>query len=552
MQSEQAYLIFNAIEQEKKNSEIYLGYDIVEWHFSRARYSATCTEAIDFTLFDKTICGLLEIEETLSFDEIGEILGMNIKEDLAQKKYKDNAEYEILKEALISLQEYEMIDSSDIYFSICSLTDIGREYSTKGKKFRIHKDKEFDLYFDNKSHNHHLARSNFEFLEAQEINISDVEIDFDNEQFIKSFAQTQIPNIYDVDKMNSFKDAICQEKHHFIAYLYRTYLVDIVNGNIRTLIVTKQNKFQDYFSDYFLNNKADYDVEKYLNDNFSPSNFSPNDSLIDSLKGFDEKHNILETDNPESETLDIVEDYYQNALFIEVLKFENELNEFIKYSKHEVWLNIVEFNKKDSDRYIDLLEMNREKFFFVNIPNNEMSAEFKSEVDSNKSRFGNVYITLKDNINKFMVAFNDEQDKWNYFIEEPSRIPVFIQNKSCSIEINFVKRLKGKNEELGNEINNLRIEFAKNYVPKIYEEISTFLSDIDLGENHDLKKINEIKLIDSVLDPFKNVDEMRSAFEAISRQKEELLGVLISRREETKIKQKVNRDSPHSKKNKKL
>ena len=54
--------------------------------FTRAKYSATCTEAVEFTLFDKTICGLLNIENSLSFEEIGEILGFNVTDNPSQKK----------------------------------------------------------------------------------------------------------------------------------------------------------------------------------------------------------------------------------------------------------------------------------------------------------------------------------------------------------------------------------------------------------------------------------------------------------------------------------
>ena len=56
------YRIYKAIQQDKKLTEIYLGYQELDWYYSKARYSATCTEAIEFTLFDKTICGLLQVE----------------------------------------------------------------------------------------------------------------------------------------------------------------------------------------------------------------------------------------------------------------------------------------------------------------------------------------------------------------------------------------------------------------------------------------------------------------------------------------------------------
>ena len=64
MTSDLDYNIFKTIQQDKKLTEIYLGNQSFEWLFTKAKYIATCTEAIEFTLFDKTICGLLNIEDS--------------------------------------------------------------------------------------------------------------------------------------------------------------------------------------------------------------------------------------------------------------------------------------------------------------------------------------------------------------------------------------------------------------------------------------------------------------------------------------------------------
>ena len=101
------YKIYKAIQQDKKLTEIYLGYQELDWYYTKARYSATCTEAIEFTLFDKTICGLLQIDEHLSLEDIGRILGFNVIDNPSEKKYKDNAEYEILKERVIDTSEMQ-------------------------------------------------------------------------------------------------------------------------------------------------------------------------------------------------------------------------------------------------------------------------------------------------------------------------------------------------------------------------------------------------------------------------------------------------------------
>ncbi len=136
MTNDLEYNIYRAIQQDKRLTEIYLGYQEFEWLYTKVKYSATCTEAVEFTLFDKTICGLLNIEDALSFEQIGEILGFNVEDNPSKKKYKDLAESEILREAIQGLEEFDMITTGDTSYSYCQLTDIGKEYFQKGKSLK--------------------------------------------------------------------------------------------------------------------------------------------------------------------------------------------------------------------------------------------------------------------------------------------------------------------------------------------------------------------------------------------------------------------------------
>ena len=70
--------IYRHLENDMITGEIYIGHLNYDFIFSKVNYLATCTEAIPFTPFDKVICQLLTIDEQLSFEQIGEILGMNV------------------------------------------------------------------------------------------------------------------------------------------------------------------------------------------------------------------------------------------------------------------------------------------------------------------------------------------------------------------------------------------------------------------------------------------------------------------------------------------
>lgn len=196
-------LIYNAVCQHKKLTEIYMGYISYPWQYAIVDYMADRTEAMPLTLFDKVISGVLQVDETLSMDRFGDILGLNIKDDPSHGIYRDKAEYDILVEALSNLQKFGMIESlnEDSY----RLTNIGKEYAAQGKKFKTTQDVEFTLFFDLTSNNHAFAKKAFE--DAPRLSeVSQLSPVFMDDELIKSFINSQWPGIYDTEKGNSFSN----------------------------------------------------------------------------------------------------------------------------------------------------------------------------------------------------------------------------------------------------------------------------------------------------------------------------------------------------------
>lgn len=72
--------------------------------------------------------------------QLGNILGMNIEENLPKGKYRDLAEYEILSEKIKQLIEFGLVESSNGTYS---LTRIGKESVAVGRKFRTLTDYDF-------------------------------------------------------------------------------------------------------------------------------------------------------------------------------------------------------------------------------------------------------------------------------------------------------------------------------------------------------------------------------------------------------------------------
>ena len=137
--------IYKEIQSTKGLTEIYLGHVIFPWHYALADYSADRSEGIPFDVFDNVICRLLELDGTMTIVQLGNILGMNIEENVPNGRYRDLAEYEILTEKLQQLIEFGLVESSNGAYH---LTRIGKESVSVGRKFRTLSDYEFPLFYD--------------------------------------------------------------------------------------------------------------------------------------------------------------------------------------------------------------------------------------------------------------------------------------------------------------------------------------------------------------------------------------------------------------------
>ena len=516
------YNIFKAIEQDKKLTEIYLGYQPFEWFFTKAKYSATCTEAVEFTLFDKTICGLLNIEEALSFEQIGEVLGFNVEDNPLKNKYKDLAESEILREALQSLEEFDMITTGDTSYSYCQLTDIGKEYFQKGKKFKVHTNKRFELYFDNTNNDHSIAKENFEFLKSvnTEENSINSRINYEDEQLLKSFSENQIPEIYNVEKMNSFKDSVLIEKEHKSATLYAVFLVDAISGKYRTLVYEEYSKTtKDYFSSFLHENKVNADnlffqiLQKYgIYQNPNSNDFSYREVLIKSQK---EIERIIAEDKNISEK---IAKNINQLKFIEPFMFIDKLDTIIKNSENEVWLM---FNKVSgllietlSKIIIDI----KDKYLFIYLP---VSVDLETELEEFKSK-------VSETLNSYLIIGNI--DEFNVITENSNKTSIYkkeifpLEINKKSIKYQFVK--KYSSVDIKEHIDTFRRDFADEYVENISNEIDSLIAEKINSDDLSNYSIEEIKDIDFKIIPFNNVTEYDLILSEIKENKIALLNAV--------------------------
>lgn len=520
------YNIFKAIEQDKKLTEIYLGYQPFEWFFTKVKYSATCTEAVEFTLFDKTICGLLNIENALSFEEIGEILGFNVTDNPSQKKYKDFAEYEILKDALQSLEEFEMITTGDNSYSYCQLTEIGKEYFQLGKKFKVHLNKIFELYFDNTNNDHKNAKDNFEFLKSANIHENSINsaINYEDEQLLKSFAENQIPEIYNVEKMNSFKDSDLMDKDHKSATLYAVFLVDSISGKYRTLVYEEYSKsINKYFSSYLNENRNNADnlfyqiLQKYsFYQNPISNDFLYREELIKSQK---EIEKIINDDKDISEK---IEKNINQLKFIEPFMFIDNLDKIIENSENEVWLM---FNKVSSlliEKLSKIINEIKDKYLFIYLP---VSVDLETDLEVFKRK-------VSETLNSYLIIGNI--DEFNLITEKSNKTSIYkkeifpLEISKKSIKYEFVK--KYSNVDVKKHIDSFKRDFADEYLENISNKIDSLIAEKINSEDLSNYTPKEIEAIDFKIKPFYNLTEHDLVLNEIREQKESLLSAVINAR----------------------
>jgi len=528
------YKIYKAIQQDKKLTEIYLGYQELDWHYTKARYSATCTEAIEFTLFDKTICGLLQVEEYLSLEDIGRILGFNVIDNSTKNKYKDNAEFEILKEALQSLQEYEMIDGGDIDFSYCTLTAIGKEYVKKGKKFKIHQDKEFNLFFDYTSEQHDKAKENFEFIKGERAVNNENIFDYENEDFLKSFAEKQIPEIYNPEKLNSFKDTVCLNKTHYKTTLYSIYLLDISTGKSRVLVFEETStKINDFFTDYIRAKNDLIDFNSFIATKFKIKRYDNEENkLIENLIDFQDKIDLASEDKNPENVLSVVNNYYNNIEYIEPVKFFKEVDKFIEISGQEIWLLLNNISENEITIIKELINNNTDKFFFVYLENAEITQQFYNEINESTKKYKNVYILLMDDVSEFNVIFKNKNNIWNVFKKTNSNIPIFINGQLNQIEKVFIHRNITEINLEENYLTEYRSSFAKEYVPIIDKNIKEYFDTLNLEKETNKNIVDEIRNVDKRLSPFKKLGNSQNYFKRLESQKQEYIDTVLQNRKE--------------------
>lgn len=228
--------IIEAASKEKKLIERIIGFTDYAWEYTVAKFVGTCSQPVEFNLFDKVLCELILIEE-MSAEEIGKILGLDIQ--------NDPAENDILLNAIKDLKDDKMLGGDE---SILWLTDIGVEYAKNGVKFSTFT-KNFDLYIDSVGVDKEKVKKVFSNLKSEKQPIFSSTILPKSLEEVKPIAEEQAPEIHFPKKNYLLQECKPIGVEGFKAKVWVVLLENFRDNTMRAIVYDeKQNKVIDTLS----------------------------------------------------------------------------------------------------------------------------------------------------------------------------------------------------------------------------------------------------------------------------------------------------------------
>ena len=229
--------IIESASKEKKLIERIVGFTEFEWNYTIAKFKGTCSQPVDFNLFDEVLCDLL-LTEQMSAEKIGNILGFDIQ--------KDPAENDILLKAIKDLKADKMLDGDE---SILWLTDVGIEYAKNGVKFSTFT-RDFDLYIDSIGVSKEKVKAIFSNIKSEKTPNFDKDFLPKNIEEVKPIAELQAPEIHFPKKNFLLQECTPLGAEGFKAKVWVVLLENFRDNTLRAIVYDeKQNKVIDTLSE---------------------------------------------------------------------------------------------------------------------------------------------------------------------------------------------------------------------------------------------------------------------------------------------------------------
>ena len=500
--------VYKSLYQHKALTEKIIGTTDYSFQYAVASYKAVCTEGVDFTMFDKVICGILQIDEVSGFEEIANILGLNVVHRPEEGKYIDFGEKEILEYAIKSLIEFNMVETDDIYYSRCRLTEIGKDYAKQGKKFLPATPKEFKIYYDLTDQKHQEAKKRFGKLTGVRQSGS-LDFEVSDEAFVKEVAKVQTPEIYNPNLLRNFTSLDLRAIDVFAITFKVVGLVSIKDNSVRFLAFDDKHNLNQSISDIIEGNIAIRNelLEKLLTQHEpvkakSKSDFQKQHET--EITGHQQEvENLLSQKQGEKAFIKIKEVYSKSSI-IEEPYFDLNFKEFFDENSKEFWIIISQLNQHLFNEIKEIIERKAkiENNVFI-IAQSDISQEASQYFNNTAATKPNIFWGAADEIVETIILLKNGKNK-----KVIANQPVLLNLPSTTIEQNAYFQINEWNNDISELYKHYKQSLAGQYCLLVYDEVQeSFKKLLQNIEHITKKKIEEFELYIKKLNIFRSQKE---------------------------------------------
>lgn len=522
--------IIDAASKQKKLIERIIGFTDFDWHYTVAKFEGTCSQPVDFNLFDEVLCDLLQTGQ-MSAEQIGNILGLDIQTDPAEK--------EILLSAINELKRDKMIDGDE---SIYWLTDVGIEYAKNGVKFSTFT-RQFDLYIDAVGDVKDKAKEIFSSLRSEK------QISFEHDNLpqniedVKPLAELQAPEIHFPKK--NFLLQSCEPKgiEGYVTKVWVVLLENFRDNTIRSLVYDeKQDKIIEPLSDAFnkledeklnlldklvkIGEDEDFVVE-YTEEEKQEEQIAVENELIQKQE---EVEIAIETQDVEK-IKEIEKEVVAIKRHFNSLEFEVELKRLFDQTANDLWIISPWIKKYATFRRIPFFEKYLQKggriFIAYSEPENETDIMADEEAFNKllelEKKYQNFYLNQLPAFHYKRVWLRNNGDNNLYYTGSYNILSFFVKQGLQNVRQEEMTKLDW-DEEKEKVYQDIFTQFGVKYLNKAVEDFNALSTNVP--QKIDKAFLQKVKLSDyGKLKPFINqrIDVFDEKYKQLQDAKEDNL-----------------------------
>lgn len=522
--------IIEAASKEKKLIERIIGFTDFDWHYTVAKFKGTCSHPFPFDVFDEVLCDLLLIEQ-MSAEKIGNILGLDIQTDPAEK--------EILLSAINELKRDKMIEGDE---SIYWLTDLGKEYAKNGVKFSTF-DREFDLYIDAVGDVKAEAKEVFSNLRSEK------QISFKRDNLpqniddVKPLAELQAPEIHFPKKNFLLQTCKPLSAEGYKAKVWVVLLENFRDNTIRAIVYDeKQDKVIEILSDALdkledekqnlleklvgISGDEDFIVE-YTNEEKQEEQIAIESELIQKQE---EIEVAIETQNIEK-VKEITNQISSIKRHFNSLEFEVELKRLFDETANDLWIISPWVKRYATERRIPFFEKYLKKggriFIAYSEPENEIDVmadkETLNKLFELEKNYQNFYLNQLPAFHYKRVWLRNNDDNNLYYTGSYNILSFFVKQGLQNVRQEEMTKLEW-DEEKESVYNDIFTRFGVKYLNKAVDDFNSLNTNVP--ENIDKAFLKKVEASDyGKLKPFINqgIDIFDEKYQQLQDAKEDNL-----------------------------